>query len=48
MIKDILNMLQLDEWVGISENIDIAKGKYRKPKTMKDAIKSYKRWRRKQ
>jgi hypothetical protein len=38
-------MLQLDDWHGISENIDIAKGKYKKPSTIKEAIKSLKRWR---
>jgi hypothetical protein len=45
MIKNILNMLQLDDWHGISENIDFAKGKYKKPNTIKEAIKSLKRWR---
>lgn len=29
MIKDIIEMLRLSDWQGQSENIDIAKGKYK-------------------
>ena len=39
MIKLISEMLQLDNFFGRSEVIDIAKGKYALPKTFKEAIK---------
>tara|TARA_R100001460_G_scaffold24543_1_gene49296 strand:+ start:4059 stop:4205 length:147 start_codon:yes stop_codon:yes gene_type:complete len=29
MIKNIINLLNCGQWYGISENIDIAKGKYK-------------------
>lgn len=29
MINKIIEMLQLDSFIGVSENIDIAKGKYK-------------------
>lgn len=28
MIKQILELLSISEWYGVSENVDIAKGKY--------------------
>lgn len=45
MITDILNMLRCTEHLNISENIEIAKGKYERPTTLKKLIKQIKRWR---
>lgn len=35
MIKNIINLLSTNEYYGVSENIDIAKGKYEYPQTWK-------------
>ena len=43
MIRNILDLLQLDEFYGKTENIEIAKGKYQLPKTIKQAYKQGKR-----
>jgi hypothetical protein len=43
MIKQILELLNIDDWYGVSENIDIAKGKYKAVGTIKDAKKQLKR-----
>jgi hypothetical protein len=43
MIKAVLELLQLHEWLNCSENIDIAKGKYQLPTTLKGATKKIKR-----
>lgn len=43
MIKNILDMLKVDDFYGKSEYIDIAKGKYSIPKTPKEAYKQGKR-----
>lgn len=43
MIKQILELLKLDDFYGKSENIDIAKGKYKIPTTMSEAYKQGKR-----
>jgi hypothetical protein len=43
MIKQIIAMLKISEFYGVSENIDIAKGKYKIPKSLKEAIKQGKR-----
>lgn len=48
MIKTILNMLSVDDFYGVSENIDIAKGKYKIETNLKKAIKQQKRWRKRQ
>jgi hypothetical protein len=39
MIKNIIALLGLNNFYGLSENIDIAKGKYEIPKTIKEAYK---------
>lgn len=44
MIKHILDLLKLDDYYGVSPYIDIAKGKYQSPKTIKEAFKKRKRW----
>ena len=43
MIKKILDLLNLDDFYGVSENIDIAKGNYRAVRNMKDVINHTKR-----
>ena len=40
MIKNIIAMLKISEFYGVSENIDIAKGKYKIPKGFKESFKS--------
>lgn len=36
MIKNIIEMLNLSEWYGISYNIDVAKGLYKAPSNMEE------------
>lgn len=43
MIKNIIDLLNLDDFYGISENVDIAKGKYHYPRTIKEAKQLLKR-----
>lgn len=43
MIKNILDMLKIDDFYGKSNFIDIAKGKHEIPKTIKGAYKQGKR-----
>jgi len=43
MIKQILNMLSLNEHYGKSELIEIAKGKYQLQTTIKGGVKQIKR-----
>ena len=43
MIKDIIELLNTDEYNGVSERVDIAKGKYQIPTTWKDTWKYIKR-----
>jgi len=42
-MKEILNLLSLNEYYGVSENIEIAKGKYEMPFTWKDVWYKIKR-----
>jgi hypothetical protein len=42
-LQQIITMLQLDNHYGISEEIDIAKGKYKLHTSLKKAIKQLKR-----
>jgi hypothetical protein len=35
----IIDLLQMDEWYGVSENIEIAKGKYKIESTRKEKQK---------
>jgi hypothetical protein len=47
MINIILDILAMDDFYGVSETIDIAKGKNEIPLTFKSGIKKIKRkWRR--
>ena len=43
MIKNILDLLQQDNYFGISHNIDIAKGLYSIPKSITDGTTQIKR-----
>jgi hypothetical protein len=39
----IIKLLQIDDFYGVSENIEIAKGKYKLPQTLKEGYKQIKR-----
>lgn len=43
MIKNILDLLSLDNYYGVSKNIDIAKGYYQIPKSFSEGKKQLKR-----
>lgn len=43
MIEFILNMLDIDEMIGVSKNIDIAKGSNKLPLNIREAWKQHKR-----
>jgi hypothetical protein len=42
-MKEIIELLNMNEYYGVSENIEIAKGRYQIPYTWKDAWKNIKR-----
>jgi hypothetical protein len=42
-MKEIIELLNTNEYYGVSENIEIAKGRYQIPYTWKDAWKNIKR-----
>lgn len=44
MLKNILDLLKQDDFYGVDERIDIAKGKYEPPKTLREAINKTKRF----
>lgn len=43
MIKNIIDLLNQSDYYGVSERIDIAKGMYQKPHTLKQAFRLVKR-----
>ncbi len=43
MIKNILELLNFQEYLGVSETIEIAKGKYKIPYTVSEAFNQFKR-----
>lgn len=43
MFKLIIDLLNVDEFYGVSKEIDIAKGMYKYPKTLKEGFKLFKR-----
>ena len=43
MIKTIIELLSVDEYYGISKDVDIAKGLYSKPKTLSETLGLIKR-----
>lgn len=42
-MKQLLDVLQLEDWYGVSQSVDIAKGKYQIPKTWGDVKNLFKR-----
>jgi hypothetical protein len=44
MIREIIELLQFQEWHNTTENIHIAKGGYRYPRTFKEIFKIARRW----
>jgi len=44
ILKEILYLLSQDDFYGIDERIDIAKGKYEPPQTLKEAFAKRKRF----
>jgi|TARA_R100001460_G_scaffold37229_1_gene71432 hypothetical protein len=43
MIRNLIELLKLDDHYGISERVDIAKGKYKAKKNMKEVREHFKR-----
>ena len=43
MIKNILALLSFKEYYGISEVVEVAKGKHKTPETVIEAYKQFKR-----
>lgn len=43
MIDNILKMLKISKYYGISENIEIAKGKYKIPNSIKEVFEQARR-----
>lgn len=43
MYKMIIELLSMNDFYGVSENIDISKGKYKYPTTLKEGLKKIKR-----
>lgn len=43
MVKELIDLLMLDDYYGVSNNVDIAKGKNQKPTTWKELWKYIKR-----
>lgn len=43
MIRQVIQLLQMDDWLNSGEYIEIAKGKYQLPTTLKGATKKIKR-----
>lgn len=43
MIDNIIKMLKITDYYGVSNNIEIAKGRHKIPTTVKEALKQAKR-----
>lgn len=43
MLKNIIELLKTDHFYGISEEIEVAKGRYKAPETIKEGINNVKR-----
>jgi hypothetical protein len=43
MLKEIIELLKIEDYYGKSELIEIAKGKYKAPETIKEGVKQAKR-----
>ena len=37
MIKTVIDLLNLDDFYGMNEDVDVAKGKYKYPQSIKEA-----------
>ena len=50
MIKNLIDLLQMDDFIGYSERLDTAKGRYAIPTTFSGLVKNIKRriWPKKQ
>jgi len=44
MISTIINILRQEDYYNVSENVDIAKGKYKIVTSIKEGLKQRKRW----
>lgn len=42
-VSYLVDVLQSEDWIGVSENVEIAKGKYHLPSTWQDAKKIIRR-----
>ena len=45
MIQNIISLLSVDDWINNDEDIQIAKGKYQLPRSIKELKENRKRWR---
>lgn len=43
MIRQVIELLKTDNFYNVSEEVDIAKGKYKAPETFKEGIRMVKR-----
>lgn len=43
MIGKVIELLHSDEWTGVSENVEIAKGKYQRITSVRELIRRIKR-----
>jgi len=43
MIGVILDILSMDDWYGVSEEVEISKGKYKAPTNFKEGVQQAKR-----
>jgi hypothetical protein len=43
MIKNLIDMLQLSDWYGVSHNVDVAKGLYEGCSNWSDVVEQVKR-----
>ena len=43
MIELIVQILDINPWYGVSENIEIARGKYKLPESIKEGLEQRKR-----
>jgi hypothetical protein len=44
MIKNVIDILNTNEFYGVSERVEIAKGKYKYPTTFRDLWKKFVRY----
>jgi hypothetical protein len=44
MVREIVELLALDDWYDVSDRVDIAKGKYKIATSFSEGWKNRKRW----